>query len=55
MAKQLHELILNYSSPVLIFLSDGECLVPEREMYDICRRAVTLGWVSTTFRISIGD
>jgi hypothetical protein len=31
------------SSPVLIFLSDGECQIPETEMYDISRRAVTLG------------
>jgi hypothetical protein len=31
------------SSPVVIFLSDGECQIPETQMYDISRRAVTLG------------
>ena len=31
------------SSPVLIFLSDGEWPIPETKMYDISRRAVTLG------------
>jgi hypothetical protein len=31
------------SSPVLIFLSDGECQIPQTQMYDISRRAVTLG------------
>jgi hypothetical protein len=30
-------------SPILIFLSDGESWVPETAMYDVCRRAVTLG------------
>ncbi|KDQ64240.1 hypothetical protein JAAARDRAFT_187595 [Jaapia argillacea MUCL 33604] len=30
-------------SPVMIFLSDGECRIEEAAMQDLCRRAVVLG------------
>ncbi|KAI1789533.1 hypothetical protein LXA43DRAFT_1153915 [Ganoderma leucocontextum] len=30
-------------SPVIIFLSDGECSSPDRAMQDVCRRSVALG------------
>ena len=30
-------------SPVIIFLSDGECSMTDAKMYDLCRNAVRLG------------
>jgi hypothetical protein len=32
-----------FSSPVVIFLSDGECAISDSTIYDLCRAAVRLG------------
>ena len=32
-------------SPVIIFLSDGECSMTDSIMYDLCRTAIRLGWL----------
>ena len=40
-----HRYIL-YRSPVIIFLSDGECAVSDQTVQDLCRSAVHLGLVS---------
>jgi len=41
-------------SPVLIFLSDGECGLDEGRVYDICRRAVSLGKSLSLHTVSFG-
>jgi hypothetical protein len=33
-------------TPVIIFLSDGECPIRDDQIYPICQRAVALGYVS---------
>ncbi|KDQ06301.1 hypothetical protein BOTBODRAFT_60673 [Botryobasidium botryosum FD-172 SS1] len=45
----------NERSPVLIFLSDGECGLDESRVYDICRRAVSLGKSLSLHAISFGE
>ncbi|KAH9027877.1 hypothetical protein EDB85DRAFT_1892774 [Lactarius pseudohatsudake] len=32
-------------TPIMIFLSDGECPLPETEIQDLCRSAIQHGWV----------
>ncbi|ETW76252.1 hypothetical protein HETIRDRAFT_329423 [Heterobasidion irregulare TC 32-1] len=42
-------------APVLIFLSDGECSVRDETVYDICRKAVTLGKPLSFHAVSFGQ
>ncbi|KDQ16738.1 hypothetical protein BOTBODRAFT_106644 [Botryobasidium botryosum FD-172 SS1] len=42
-------------SPVLIFLSDGECRLDEVRVYDICRRAISLGKSLSLHAVSFGN
>ena len=35
----------NFRTPVIIFLSDGECDLSDEVMYDLCRSAVRAGYV----------
>jgi len=47
----------NWSServPIVIFLSDGEQTLPQTEMYDLCRRCVTLGYPLSFHSVSFG-
>jgi len=41
-------------APVIVFLSDGECGLSEAIVYDLCRRAVTLGRALSFYAISFG-
>lgn len=38
--------LIIYRSPVVVFLSDGQCSVADEIVYDLCRRAVILGCVN---------
>jgi len=44
----------NERSPVLIFLSDGECRLNEDRVYDVCRRAISLGKSLSLHAVSFG-
>jgi hypothetical protein len=39
-------------TPVIVFLSDGECSIPDQTTYDICNAAVRLGCVLRCLLIS---
>ncbi|KDQ16741.1 hypothetical protein BOTBODRAFT_156686 [Botryobasidium botryosum FD-172 SS1] len=41
-------------SPVLIFLSDGECQLDEVSVYDVCRGAISLGKSLSLHAVSFG-
>ena len=41
---------LKFRTPVMIFLSDGECSVPVEEIQDVCRSAVRHGCVAFCLR-----
>jgi len=36
---------LRFRTPIMIFLSDGECIVPDTDIQDLCHTAVGLGCV----------
>jgi len=42
-------------SPVIIFLSDGECVVGDQTVYDFCRSAVHLGKPLSFHAVSFGQ
>lgn len=42
-------LLMIASSPVVVFLSDGECHIADETVYDLCRAAVRLGFVKGLF------
>jgi hypothetical protein len=46
---QVALIVLFYSAPVVIFLSDGECDVSDSIIRDLCRRAVALGCVQLLY------
>jgi hypothetical protein len=41
---------LKFRTPIMIFLSDGECSMPVQEIQDVCRSAVRHGWVNFCLR-----
>jgi len=41
-------------SPVIVFLSDGECSLPDQTTYDICNSAVRLGKGLSFYTVSFG-
>lgn len=48
-------LLLIFRSPIIIFLSDGECTVADSTVQALCREAVTLGYVTQTLLIILID
>ena len=38
-------MLWDFRTPVVIFLSDGECSLSDAIMYDLCRAAVKAGYV----------
>ncbi|PVF91137.1 hypothetical protein CPB86DRAFT_409853 [Serendipita vermifera] len=41
-------------SPVVIFLSDGECAISDSTVYDLCRSAIRLGRPLALYTVSFG-
>jgi len=41
-------------TPVIVFLSDGECHIPDQTTYDICNAAVRLGKGLSFYTVSFG-
>jgi len=47
--RMLSQSTRNFSTPVIIFLSDGECSIDDQDMQSLSRAAVALGYVSQRF------